>query len=186
MAPCSRRLLPQSEQRVKEFEDYAVKQNLVTLRNRVNELGVAEPLVQRQGRNRIVVELPGVQDTAEAKKILGKAANLEFRMEAEPGASRFSTEEYTFRNNEFLNASVSASDSDVLYGIGAVYSVTETVDVRLEWEHIDLADEIGLPVTPLSTCSRTRSTPAFRYRPESAVSKLHNISGGSLSSQPRR
>ena len=97
-------LLKITEQRVKEFEDYAVKQNLVTLRNRVNELGVAEPLVQRQGRNRIVVELPGVQDTAEAKKILGKAANLEFRMEAEPGASRFSTEEYTFRNNEFRTA----------------------------------------------------------------------------------
>ena len=76
----------------------------MTLRNRVNELGVAEPLVQRQGRNRIVVELPGVQDTAEAKKILGKAANLEFRMEAEPGASRFSTEEYTFRSNEFRTA----------------------------------------------------------------------------------
>ena len=87
-----------SEQKIREFEDYAVKQNLMTLRNRVNELGVAEPLVQRQGRNRIVVELPGVQDTAEAKKILGKQANLEFRLEAEPGASRFSTEEYGFRN----------------------------------------------------------------------------------------
>ena len=73
-------LLSVTEQQVKEFEDYAVKQNLMTLRNRVNELGVAEPLVQRQGRNRIVVELPGVQDTAEAKKILGKAANLELSL----------------------------------------------------------------------------------------------------------
>ena len=91
-------LLSVTEQQVKEFEAYAVKQNLMTLRNRVNELGVAEPLVQRQGRNRIVVELPGVQDTAEAKKILGKAANLEFRLEAESGASRFATEEYTFRS----------------------------------------------------------------------------------------
>lgn len=93
-----------TEQRIKSFEDYAIKQNLTTIRNRVNELGVAEPLVQRQGRNRIVVELPGVQDTAEAKKILGKAANLEFRLEAEPGASRFSTEEYPFRNDEFRTA----------------------------------------------------------------------------------
>lgn len=91
-------LLSVTEQQVREFEDYAVKQNLMTLRNRVNELGVAEPLVQRQGRNRIVVELPGVQDTAEAKKILGKAANLEFRLEAESGASRFATEEYAFRS----------------------------------------------------------------------------------------
>ncbi|TNC84557.1 MAG: protein translocase subunit SecD [Thalassolituus sp.] len=93
-------ILMLTEQKVRDFEDYALKQNLMTLRNRVNELGVAEPLVQRQGRNRIVVQLPGVQDTAEAKKILGKAANLEFRLEADPGASRFATEEYTFRDNQ--------------------------------------------------------------------------------------
>jgi preprotein translocase subunit SecD len=84
--------------KVKEFEDYAVKQNLTTIRNRVNELGVAEPLVQRQGRNRIVIELPGVQDTAAAKKILGKAANLEFRLEALPDASRYSSEEFGFNS----------------------------------------------------------------------------------------
>lgn len=84
--------------KIKEFEDYALKQNLTTIRNRVNELGVAEPLVQRQGRNRIVIELPGVQDTAAAKKILGKAANLEFRLEAKASASRFSTEEYSFKD----------------------------------------------------------------------------------------
>lgn len=102
-------LLTISDQQLKQFADYAVKQNLTTLRNRVNELGVAEPLVQRQGRNRIVVELPGVQDTAEAKKILGKAANLEFRLEADPGASRFSTEEYPFRNDEFRTARLQKS-----------------------------------------------------------------------------
>lgn len=87
-----------SSAKVKEFEDYALKQNLTTIRNRVNELGVAEPMVQRQGRNRIVIELPGVQDTAAAKKILGKAANLEFRLEALPSASRFSTEEFAYKN----------------------------------------------------------------------------------------
>ncbi len=96
--------LRMTEEQVKTYQDYAVKQNLTTIRNRVNELGVAEPLVQRQGRNRIVVQLPGVQDTAEAKKILGKAANLEFRLEAKPGASRFATEEYPFRNNESRTA----------------------------------------------------------------------------------
>jgi preprotein translocase subunit SecD len=84
--------------KIKEFEDYALKQNLTTIRNRVNELGVAEPMVQRQGRNRIVIELPGVQDTAAAKKILGKAANLEFRLEAMPSANRFTTEEYEYKN----------------------------------------------------------------------------------------
>ena len=65
-----------------EIEDNAIKQNLTSLRNRVNELGVSEPLVSRQGKNRIVVELPGVQDTAEAKRIIGKTANLEFRLAA--------------------------------------------------------------------------------------------------------
>ncbi len=67
--------------KLKEIQDYAVMQNLTALRNRVNELGVAEPLVQKQGANRIVVELPGVQDTAEAKRIIGRTASLEFRLE---------------------------------------------------------------------------------------------------------
>ena len=87
-----------SEVSVKEIEDYAVQQNLVTLRNRVNELGVAEPLVQRQGRNRIVVELPGVQDTATAKRIIGKTANLEYRLEAKAGASAFSSQTFSFKS----------------------------------------------------------------------------------------
>lgn len=69
-----------SEAALKEVVDYAIEQNRTTIANRVNELGVAEPLVQRQGRNRIVVELPGVQDTAAAKRVLGRTASLEFRM----------------------------------------------------------------------------------------------------------
>ncbi len=68
-----------SEARLQEIRNYAVEQNITILRNRVNELGVAEPLVQRQGASRIVVELPGVQDTARAKEILGATATLEFR-----------------------------------------------------------------------------------------------------------
>jgi preprotein translocase subunit SecD len=67
-------------QKLRELIDYAVNQNLTTIRNRVNELGVAEAVVQRQGANRIVVELPGLQDTAEAKRILGRTASLEFRL----------------------------------------------------------------------------------------------------------
>lgn len=70
-----------NDQKLKEIQDYAITQNLTALRNRVNELGVAEPLVQRQGVDRIVVELPGVQDTAEAKRIIGRTASLEFRLE---------------------------------------------------------------------------------------------------------
>ncbi|WP_275130192.1 protein translocase subunit SecD [Vibrio sp. JC009] len=68
-----------NETRLAEVRNYAVEQNITILRNRVNELGVAEPLVQRQGASRIVVELPGVQDTARAKEILGATATLEFR-----------------------------------------------------------------------------------------------------------
>lgn len=87
-----------SDSAIREIEDYAVSQNLTTLRNRVNELGVSEPIVQRQGRNRVVVELPGVQDTAEAKRIIGKTANLEFRLEAKPNALVASKESFEFRN----------------------------------------------------------------------------------------
>lgn len=67
------------ETELKTIVDNAVEQNIGTLRNRINELGVAEPLVQRQGASRIVVQLPGVQDTAQAKKILGATATLEYR-----------------------------------------------------------------------------------------------------------
>ncbi|MCP1339331.1 protein translocase subunit SecD [Idiomarina sp. M1R2S28] len=72
--------LQMSEQKLAETRDYAVSQNITIMRNRVNELGVAEPVIQRQGSKRIVVELPGVQDTARAKEILGATATLEFRM----------------------------------------------------------------------------------------------------------
>jgi len=65
---------------LKQMQDYAVQQNITTLRNRVNELGVAEPVIQQQGSDRVVVELPGVQDTAKAKEILGRTATLEIRM----------------------------------------------------------------------------------------------------------
>lgn len=87
-----------SAQQISEIRSYAVNQNLVTLRNRVNELGVAEPLVQRQGRDQIVVQLPGIQDTAEAKRILGKTATLEFRLEARRDAPASEKEAFEFRN----------------------------------------------------------------------------------------
>jgi preprotein translocase subunit SecD len=69
-----------SEKQLRETRRFAVQQNITTLRNRVNELGVAEPVIQQQGENRIVVQLPGVQDTARAKEILGATATLEFRL----------------------------------------------------------------------------------------------------------
>jgi preprotein translocase subunit SecD len=72
---------------VKRIQDFALKQNITTLHNRINELGVAEPVIQQQGADRIVVQLPGVQDTAKAKDILGRTATLEIRMvDDTPGA----------------------------------------------------------------------------------------------------
>ncbi|MDD5631761.1 MAG: protein translocase subunit SecD [Methylococcales bacterium] len=72
--------LKMSEKEVREIKKFAVAQNMTTLRNRVNELGVAEPVIQQQGENRIVVQLPGVQDTTRAKEILGTTATLEYRL----------------------------------------------------------------------------------------------------------
>ncbi len=85
-----------TEDRVAELEDRAIDQNLTSLRNRVNELGVSEPQVQRLGRSRIVVDLPGIQDSARAKEILNKFANLEFRLEALSNSRRSQTESYDY------------------------------------------------------------------------------------------
>ncbi|SFR58542.1 preprotein translocase subunit SecD [Pseudidiomarina maritima] len=98
--------LRMTEAKLKETQDYAISQNVTILRNRVNELGVAEPIVQRQGAERIVVQLPGVQDTARAKEILGATATLEFRLvddenslrDAEMGRVPFGSELFPNRN----------------------------------------------------------------------------------------
>ncbi|MDD5300600.1 MAG: protein translocase subunit SecD [Gallionella sp.] len=98
-------LKPEAERRI---QDSAVQQNLMTLRNRVNELGVAEPVIQQQGADRVVVQLPGVQDTARAKDILGRTATLEVRMVDEehqvvPGAAApFGTEMFKDREGNML------------------------------------------------------------------------------------
>jgi len=98
-------LKPIAEHRIQES---AVQQNLLTLRNRVNELGVAEPVIQQQGADRVVVQLPGVQDTARAKDILGRTATLEVRMVddehqiAEGGVAPFGTEMFKDREGNTL------------------------------------------------------------------------------------
>jgi len=98
-------LKPEAERRI---QDSAVQQNLLTLRNRVNELGVAEPVIQQQGVDRVVVQLPGVQDTARAKDILGRTATLEVRMvddehQISPGAAApFGTDMFKDREGNLL------------------------------------------------------------------------------------
>ncbi len=89
-------ILTVTEEKVRELEDLAIQQNLQSLRSRVNELGVSEPLVQRLGRARIVVDMPGVQDPARVKDILNKFANLEFRLVAQQNARPSQTERYTY------------------------------------------------------------------------------------------
>jgi preprotein translocase subunit SecD len=94
----------------KLVQDQALKQNITTLHNRINELGVAEPVIQQQGLDRIVVQLPGVQDTAKAKDILGRTATLEIRMVEDSSEARlaevgsgmvpFGTEKYLDRNGQ--------------------------------------------------------------------------------------
>jgi len=94
----------------RKVQEQALKQNITTLHNRINELGVAEPVIQQQGLDRIVVQLPGVQDTAKAKDILGRTATLEIRMVEESAEARaaatgsgpvpFGTERYLERNGE--------------------------------------------------------------------------------------
>ena len=97
--------LEYSDVALKEIRDYAVGQNLITLRKRVDELSVSEPVVQRQGADRIVVQLPGVQDPTAAKKIIGKTANLEFRMEANQlTGSPLRMETFDFKNDEYRSA----------------------------------------------------------------------------------
>ena len=114
-----------TDQAVNEIQDYAVNQNLTTLRNRVDELGVAEPMVQRQGPDRIVVELPGVQDTVAAKRVVGATANLEFRLEARPDTPDLETESFPFRNDPARSADLMR---DVIITGDSVSSASRSFD----------------------------------------------------------
>lgn len=117
---------------INELQEYAISQNLQTVRNRINELGVAEPLVQQQGANRIVVELAGVQDTAEAKRILGKTANLEFRLVAKSDATPVSTEQFDFegRTVDLERAVIITGDQ--------VYTARVSFDQRNNQPQVDI------------------------------------------------
>jgi len=157
-----------TEEEKKRVTDFALQQNLTTLRNRVNELGVAEPLVQRQGASRIVVELPGVQDTAEAKRLLGKTATLEYHLVAQnkdPQAAEASgnvpsgTELYRTREGDrpiLLNSDVIAS-GDQLVDASATRdqrtggpAVSVTLDGRAASKMFDVTSQhVGDPMAVL-------------------------------------
>ncbi|HRF87954.1 MAG TPA: protein translocase subunit SecD [Pseudomonadales bacterium] len=124
-----------SEQALNELEGYAVSQNVVALRNRVNALGVAEPLVQKQGRNRIVVELPGVQDAAQAKRIIGKTANLEFRLVANAETPPSQREKFSFRNEP--SREVELEESVIVTG-DQVTSANNQVDPETGTQQVNI------------------------------------------------
>ncbi|MCC7515983.1 MAG: protein translocase subunit SecD [Pseudomonadales bacterium] len=124
-----------SEQAVRDLESYAVSQNVVSLRNRVNALGVAEPLVQKQGRNRIVVELPGVQDAAQAKRIIGKTANLEFRLVANENTPPSQRERFSFRDNPARQAEL---EEAVIVTGDQVTSASNQVDTQTGSQEVNI------------------------------------------------
>lgn len=128
------------------IKEAAVKQNILTLHNRVNELGVAEPIIQQQGADRIVVELPGVQDTARAKDILGRTATLEVRM----------VDEDRDAQNQALNGNVPTGDQllDEVHSDGTTSKILIKNDVELTGDNINDAqagfDENGSPSVNIS------------------------------------
>ena len=128
--------LTMQEMTIRELEANAVDQNVVSLRNRVNELGVAEPLVQKQGRNRIVVELPGVQDSAQAKRIIGKTANLEFRLVAGSDTPAYQRETFGFRNEPQKQIGL---EEDVIVTGDQVTSAQATVDTETGFPQVNIS-----------------------------------------------
>lgn len=135
-----------SEQEIQTIKEAAVKQNIMTLHNRVNELGVAEPIIQQQGPDRIVVELPGVQDTARAKDILGRTATLEVRM----------VDDDRDALNQALSGNVPAGDQllEEVNNSGSTSKILVKNDVELTGDNINDAqpgfDENGSPSVNIS------------------------------------
>ena len=117
-----------TDQQIRDRQNFAIEQNTITLRNRVNALGVAEPVVQRQGVNRIVVQLPGVQDPAQAERILDATATLEFRMVCE-GENAFEAER---RGRAPLGCELfrDRQGAPVLLRRGAIVTGDQLVDAR--------------------------------------------------------
>ena len=187
-------ILQLSEIATGQIEDNAIKQNLTSLRNRVNELGVSEPLVSRQGKNRIVVELPGVQDTAEAKRIIGKTANLEFRLEAEGRIG----EVFEFRDGQGLDAKLETSpvitgenvtDARAGYDENGRPQVNITLDTKGGWQMgYSTRDNVGRRLGVLFIEYKTKLEKALDNNGEMVITPVpfvekHIISLATIQSQ---
>ena len=137
-------VLTLSEEAINKVRSDAVKQNINTLHNRVNELGVAEPVIQQSGLDRIVVQLPGVQDTAKAKDIIGRTATLEVRM----------VEDDPIKLQEALNGNVPAGYELLSSGGDHPETILVNKQVELTGDNINDAqpsfDQMGAPAVSLS------------------------------------
>ena len=163
-----------NDETVNETRSLALQQNITTLRNRINELGVAEPTVQQQGQSRIVVQLPGVQDTAQAKKILGATATLEFRLvdtnndarDAVDGRVPANSELFYHRNGQpyLLNKRVMLTGEHIINANSTLDGQTgsPTVSVTLDGQGARIfsnitRDNIGNPMAVVFIESQTET-----------------------------
>lgn len=140
-----------TDARLREIEDVAIEQNLTGLRSRVNELNVSEPLVQRQGRTRVIVDLPGVQDSAEAKRIIGKFATLEFHLVAKPEDHPSQIEILPYKGRDVqVNKHIIVSGDNVINAVPGIDPDTGLPEARITMDraggdrlHDATKDEIG-------------------------------------------
>jgi preprotein translocase subunit SecD len=117
---------------VLELQKYAIQQNLTTLRSRVNELGVKEPKIQQMGANRIIIELPGIQDTTRAKDLISAVATLQFHLAAEPGAAPGTTLEYSYKGAPVkVNQDIIMGGSNVTGAQASIDSSTSLPQVNI-------------------------------------------------------
>ncbi len=164
-----------SEQEQRETRRFAVQQNITALRNRVNELGVSEPIIQQQGQDRIVVQLPGVQDTVRAKEILGGTATLEFRMvdqagnvqEAVAGSVPLGAKLYKERNGSpiLLQKRVIVTGNDITHASSTIDAENggAAVSIRLNGKAGSIMgsvtkDNVGKPMAVVFIETRVETT----------------------------
>ena len=172
------------ESKKREIEANAVEQNLTGLRNRINELGVAEPLVQKLGGSRIVIDLPGVQDSAEAKRKLDKFANLEFRLEAAAGDRPSELEEWPYESRPVqLNKRVILTGDRVIHAAQGrdAQSGLPVVNIRLDSQGGEMFHDATAP-----NIGRRMAVIFIEYKPIVSVEEVDGERVERQSSRPEK
>ena len=168
----------------REIEANAVEQNLTGLRNRINELGVAEPLVQKLGGSRIVIDLPGVQDSAEAKRKLDKFANLEFRLEAAAGDRPSEQEQWPYEGRDVqLNKRVILTGDRVIHAAQGrdAQSGLPVVNIRLDSQGGEMFHDATAP-----NIGRRMAVIFIEYKPIVSVEEVDGERVERQSSRPEK